>query len=173
MQEITLKEVVPADASILQQISRQTFSETFADVNSPENIRKYLEVDLSIERLRQEITTPGSRFFFAMAGEEVAGYLKLNTGDAQTEIKTADSIEIERIYVLKSFQGMEIGKFLLRAAFDIARSEGFRLIWLGVWEKNHKAIGFYLKNGFVEFGEHTFILGDEEQRDVLMKCEVF
>lgn len=172
MQEITLKEVVPADASILQQISRQTFSETFAGVNSPENMRKYLEVDLSLERLRHEMATPGSRFFFAMAGGEVAGYLKLNTGDAQTELKTADSIEIERIYVLKRFQGMEIGKSLLRAAFDIARSESFRLIWLGVWEQNHKAIGFYLKNGFVEFGEHNFNLGDEEQRDVLMKCEV-
>ncbi len=173
MFNLTLRSVQSHEVASLQEISRQTFSETFADVNSPENMRKYLEVDLSLARLRHEITTPGSRFFFAMAGEEVAGYLKLNTGDAQTELKTADSIEIERIYVLKQFQGMEIGKFLLRAAFDFARREGFRLLWLGVWEKNHKAIGFYLKNGFVEFGEHIFILGDEEQRDVLMKCEVF
>lgn len=141
-------------------------------MNSPENMRKYLENDLSTGRLLKEMATPGSRFYFAMSGEEVAGYLKLNSGDAQTDLKTADSIEIERVYVLKRFQGLGIGKFLLWKAFDIAREEGFRKIWLGVWEKNHRAIDFYLKHGFTEFGEHTFVLGDEPQRDVLMRCGV-
>jgi ribosomal protein S18 acetylase RimI-like enzyme len=45
-------------------------------------------------------------------------------------------------------------------------------IWLGVWEKNHNAIGFYTKNGFITFDKHLFLLGDDQQTDLLMKLEI-
>ena len=51
---------------------------------------------------------------------------------------------------------------LFDTAVNIAKQRKAEYIWLGVWEFNHKAMRFYMKNGFVRFGEHKFIFGDEE-----------
>jgi ribosomal protein S18 acetylase RimI-like enzyme len=101
--------------------------------------------------------------------EKIIGYLKVNFGKAQTDFKEDDSIEIERVYVVVEFHGKEVGKKLLDKAIEISREQNAKSVWLGVWEKNYKAIRFYHKNGFVEFGKHPFILGDDIQTDILMK----
>jgi ribosomal protein S18 acetylase RimI-like enzyme len=103
---------------------------------------------------------------------KIIGYLKINFGLAQTDFKEDDSIEIERIYVLSEFHGKEVGKKLLDKALEISKEKKAKTLWLGVWEKNYKAIRFYLKNGFVEFGNHPFILGDDIQTDILMKLQL-
>jgi ribosomal protein S18 acetylase RimI-like enzyme len=164
IQKITLKEV-----EALQTISRLTFYETFADVNTKENMSSYLENDLSLERLSEELSNPNSEFYFAFCENEVIGYLKINFESAQTEQKTANSIEIERIYLLKEFLGKTIGQLLLEHAFQIAREKGNENVWLGVWEENKRAIRFYQKNGFEEFDKHIFMLGEDAQKDILMR----
>ena len=83
--------------------------------------------------------------------------------------KTANSLEIERIYVLKEFLGKTIGQLLLEHAFQIAREKGNENVWLGVWEENKRAIRFYQKNGFEEFDKHIFMLGEDAQTDILMR----
>ena len=122
-----------------------------------------------MRKIEQEIQDPGSRFYFAETDQGVVGYLKINTGDAQTEKDLTHGLEIERIYVLKDFQGRNIGKALYDKAIEIARAEHFEMVWLGVWEKNVNAIGFYKNMGFEEFAQHDFYLGEDKQRDVLMK----
>jgi ribosomal protein S18 acetylase RimI-like enzyme len=107
-----------------------------------------------------------------MMGQDVIGYLKLNVGASQTEVKDNDAIEIERIYVLKSFQGKRVGQLLFDKAIQIAKEQNAEFVWLGVWEENKKAIQFYTKNGFVEFDQHVFVLGDEAQTDIMMKLEL-
>ena len=154
---------------LLQQISRQTFSDTFAVSNTAEDMRYYLEHNLSEVRLLEELNTPGVTFYFAYAGHEIAGYLKINEGEAQQEFKSQSCLEIERIYILKAFQGKHIGQHLFDKAIATGIEKGLDFIWLGVWEKNEKAIGFYLKNGFSVFGKHTFMLGSDEQTDLLLK----
>lgn len=170
MPQLTLKPLTPSDLPTLQEVSISTFVETFAHLNSEESMRKYLEECLSLSKLTEEFNTGGSEFFFAMMGEEVIGYLKINTGKAQTE-PVENALEVERIYIRKEYQGIKSGKFLLDHAFRSAREKGLKTVWLGVWEKNTKAIGFYERHGFTRFGQHIFMLGEEEQGDIVMKMD--
>jgi len=81
-------------------------------------------------------------------------------------------LEIERIYVLRKWQGMKVGQLFYHKAIDIARERGYAYVWLGVWEENENAIGFYKRNGFVEFDKHLFTLGDDIQTDIMMRKEL-
>jgi ribosomal protein S18 acetylase RimI-like enzyme len=172
MNEIVINKIGIEQVEQLQQIGRQTFSETFAESNSAENMAKYLEEAYSYEKLSVELNNPDSFFYFAMMGQDVIGYLKLNVGASQTEVKDNDALEIERIYVLKEFQGKKVGQMLFEKAIQIAKEQNAEFVWLGVWEENKKAIQFYTKNGFVRFDQHVFVLGDEAQIDIMIKLQL-
>jgi ribosomal protein S18 acetylase RimI-like enzyme len=160
------------DLAALQTIGRKTFAETFEAGNSEENLASYLAEGFSAEKLSAELANTYSHFYFAETNGQVLGYLKVNTGEAQTENQDPSALEIERIYVLQEFHGKEVGQKLYLKALSIAHEQNAPYIWLGVWEKNPRAIRFYEKQGFVEFGEHIFQLGDDAQRDVLMKLNL-
>lgn len=132
-------------------------------------MEKYLEQGFSVEKLLIELENPESEFYFATSGDEILGYLKVNFGNAQTEMKYEDGFEIERIYVLKSKHGCGVGQELFEHALKRAKEKHAAYIWLGVWDGNPRAINFYKKNGFVEFDKHIFKLGDDEQTDIMMK----
>lgn len=169
MEHIHIRQVGINDVDALQAISRKTFFETFAEVNTAENMAQYLEESFSVQRITAELTNPDSIFYFAESAGTVIGYLKLNFGESQTDVKDNKSLEIERIYVLNEFHGKQVGQILYEKAIEVARQSGADYVWLGVWEENPRAIRFYQKNGFVEFGKHVFKLGDDEQMDILMK----
>jgi ribosomal protein S18 acetylase RimI-like enzyme len=172
MVEILIKRVLLEDIELLQKIGRQTFSETFSSSNSSENMQKYLEESFAKEKLILELQNVNSIFFFAQYKNEVVGYLKINFGANQTELKDDKAVEIERIYVLQAYQGNKIGQLLYEKAIQVANESKADYIWLGVWEENQKAIKFYTKNGFVPFDKHIFKLGHEEQTDIMMKLEL-
>ena len=130
---------------------------------------KYLEEGFSEEKLTNELNDTNAEFYFAKLQGQVIGYLKLNFGESQTELKDEKALEIERIYVLKEFQGKSVGQLLYDQAIKIAKNKRVDYVWLGVWEENPRAISFYKKNGFVEFDKHIFRLGDDEQSDIMMK----
>ena len=165
----TLTKVTSNDITILQKISKQTFYETFSAFNSEENMKDYLDNELTIEKLTAEINNPNSEFYFAKLDDEIIGYLKINFGASQTELQDSQAIEIERIYVSKEFHGKNIGQILFDKAIEIANQKNAAYVWLGVWEENQRAISFYKKNGFIEFDKHIFKLGDDEQTDIMMK----
>ena len=169
---LSIQRVGIEDLEILQKISIQTFRETFETMNTPENMESYIRDNLGIEQIKAELSNPDSAFYFAVQNLEIIGYLKLNFSGAQTELKDPEAIEIERIYVLKSLKGKGIGKVLLDQAIQIGKNLNARYIWLGVWEHNNHAIGFYQKQGFVQFDKHTFTLGNDIQTDIMMKLEI-
>lgn len=169
MESITIQQVTLCDLSLLQQIARHTFAETFSSSNSEENMLKYLEEGFSTEKLTRELNDEGSQFYFALLDNQVIGYLKLNTGLSQTELQNDKALEIERIYVLGAYHGKKVGQLLYNKAIDIAERLNAEYVWLGVWEENTKAIRFYEKNGFTAFDKHIFWLGDDEQTDIMMK----
>jgi diamine N-acetyltransferase len=156
------------DLHDLKEISTETFNETFRDQNSPENMRVYLEKAFNLKQLESELSIISSQFFFIYFDKEVAGYLKLNIDDAQSEEMGIESLEIERIYIKNGFQRHGLGKCLLNKAVEIALELNKKKLWLGVWEKNENAIAFYKKLGFVQTGSHSFYMGDEEQTDLIM-----
>lgn len=172
MENIITKRIILDDLEKLQKIGRQTFQETFSESNSEENMRNYLEKGFSKEKLTQEINDKNSEFYFAIVNNEVIGYLKVNFGESQTELKDSKALEIERIYVSKEFQGKGVAQILYSKAIEIAKLKSAEYVWLGVWEENPRAISFYKKNGFVEFDKHIFMLGDDEQTDVMMKLKL-
>jgi GNAT superfamily N-acetyltransferase len=116
MNEIEIKKIGLTHLGQLQIIGRQTFLETFADSNTGENMQKYLEKEFTVAKLTSELTNPGSEFYFALFDKKVIGYLKINFGQAQTELKDHTALEIERLYVLKDFHGKKVGQFLYDAA---------------------------------------------------------
>lgn len=172
MEKIEIKRVSLDEVEKLQQIGRQTFFETFAAHNTEDNIAKYLEEGFSIHKLTDELNNPDSEFYFAILDNHVIGYLKINTGSSQTELKEKKALEIERIYVLQEFHGKKVGQILYEKAMHLASEKNATYVWLGVWEENPRAIRFYSKNGFVEFDKHIFKLGREEQVDIMMKKQL-
>lgn len=160
------------DLEALRNLSIQTFKETFEEVNTEEDMQKYLDENLSIEKLKTELENPNSEFYFAENNDKILGYLKLNFKDAQTEKVEENHFEIERIYVLKTFLGQKIGQILFDKAIEIGREKNLEYVWLGVWEENHRAIRFYEKNDFEIFGKHDFVLGKDLQIDLLMKMKI-
>ena len=169
---INVRQVSLNDIGQLQEIGRQTFYETFAGSNSEDDMQNYLDESFSEPKLRAELTDPNSEFYFAILDDKVIGYLKLNFGQSQTELKDDKALEIERIYVLKEFHGKKVGQILYDKSIEIAKQKNADYVWLGVWEQNPRAINFYKKNGFVEFDKHIFKLGGDEQIDIMMKKNI-
>jgi ribosomal protein S18 acetylase RimI-like enzyme len=153
----------------LKAIGIQTFNEAFAHLNTPENMADYLATAFADEKLADEVGNPYSEFYMAQIDGDIVGYIKINYGPTQTDIKDEDALEVERIYVLNAFHGKKVGQLLFDKAFDIAVKMKKAYIWLGVWEHNAKALAFYKKNGFEVFGSHDFQLGDDLQTDLMMK----
>ena len=156
----------------LQKIYRQTFFETFSEQNSEENMRIFLDKAYNEEKLKSEIKDKESETFLAVENQKILGVLKINTGNAETESGLENSLEIQRIYILKESKGLGIGTVFMNLAEKKARELGVSFIWLGVWEKNFPAQKFYTDKGFRRFSEHDFVLGDDIQTDFLMKKEL-
>lgn len=172
MKKIEIKKVTKNEIGQLQNISRQTFSETFSAGNTEANMAKYLSEELSVEKLTVELNDKNTVFYFATLEENVIGYLKLNFGPSQTELQDDKALEIERIYVLKEFHGKNVGQIFYNKAIQISKQKNAGYVWLGVWEENPRAVNFYKKNGFVAFDKHIFKLGNDEQTDIMMKLKL-
>lgn len=172
-----IRPVTAADVKELQAISRETFRVTFDPFTRQEDMARFLRDGYATEKLLREIANPDSRFFFLVASgrgtdgterPEVAGYLKVNVGAAQTESVKPNALEVERIYLCRSFQHRGIGRALIAYAEQIARQEKRDWMWLGVYEHNLVAQRFYARDGFVRVGQHVFQVGDDPQTDFLL-----
>lgn len=164
IERVSLEELVQ-----LRQLSIDTFVDTFSKQNNPENMEAYLSKAFKESQLKAELENPDSFFYFLKSADRTLGYLKLNTKSAQTDQVMDSALEIERIYVVRSAHGQGFGKALLEFALEEAKKRSLLSIWLGVWERNEKAIAFYKSYGFEVFDTHPFKLGDDMQRDLLMK----
>jgi diamine N-acetyltransferase len=157
------------DAVWIADFSHSTFSETFAQYNTAENMDHFMDKQFSKVKLIREVGVPGNIFLLAHLDGEDGGYCFLRENSSPPELGGASGIEIARIYAGRGMIGKGIGKALMDRCLQIAREKGYAWIWLGVWEHNQRAITFYTKWGFEKFGEHVFMLGHDEQTDWMMK----
>ena len=167
----------PATAADVEQVAAlagRTFRDTFAADNSPDDMDAYVRDSFSLDRVRSELADDANTFLLAFVdgGEQPTGYAKLRTGTTEPNVKGPDPVELERLYVDRSAIGHGVGAALMRAALDEARSAGHGTVWLGVWERNWRAIAFYEKWGFETVGDHVFRLGSDAQRDLIMERPV-
>lgn len=159
----------PADAALVADISRRTFYDSFAQYNTEENMRLYLDEQNPRERQMAEVGAPGRTFLLAYYDEEPVGYASLRESGLPSELAGEQAIEIVQIYSEKKTIGKGVGKALMETCLDIARNKGMKWVWLGVWEHNQRAIDFYTKWGFERFGQHVFLVGLDAQTDWWMK----
>lgn len=132
----------------------------------------YLKEAYDRDKLIGELCDECTQFFFLYDDRELVGYLKLNETPSQTDLNDRQSLEIERIYVIAEFQGRGLGRYLMEQAVDIAMACGKQYVWLGVWEKNDKALRFYRNSGFYAVGTHSFVMGDDKQTDYIMRKDL-
>lgn len=158
------------DALLIADISRTTFYETFAAQNTKEDMDKFLAEQFTTKDLVAEVGVAGNNFLLAYFNNAIAGYVFLQENNLSANEQ--NTLEIKRIYVLKNYIGKGIGKALMQASINLAKDKNKQIIWLGVWEQNRHAIDFYTAWGFKKFDEHDFILGNDVQRDWLMKKQL-
>lgn len=157
---------------IIRDLSIRTFSETFAQSNTEQDLADFIARDYDLAVLKEEIENSNSWFYLVAVDDVPVGYMKLNIDDAQTEPHSTEYLEIQRIYILREYKGLGLGTRLMQTAFDVARSHTKTRIWLGVWEYNNAAQAFYQHFGFKRTGAHDFYVGDDRQTDYIMEASV-
>ena len=160
------------DIDQLIAIAKETYFDTFEAMNNPEDMDAYLTSAFDHQKIAAELSNPDSTFLFLFVNDRLAGYLKTNVGQAQTDLRENDGLEIERIYLKRSFQRQGLGKALIHKGLEIARKLNKAYVWLGVWEHNTAAIAFYYRMGFALIGTHVFIMGSDRQTDYIMRKEI-
>jgi diamine N-acetyltransferase len=173
MNSIHLMRANTHDITSLVILSRLTFEQAFAKQNTKEDLEKYINENFSHTKLTEELTDAFNKFFIAFSGDEPLGYYKLRLKPHPDQPKNTKAVELERIYVLHQHQSKKVGAALMEHAINFARINNFDTVWLGVWERNEKAITFYKRWGFEIYGAHPFMLGNDPQTDVLMKKSLY
>lgn len=155
------------DAHLICNLGTRTFIETFASYNTPEDMKIYIDQNYTVEQIEKEMHEPESTFLLAFDGNHEVGFAKLRKDDNSPT--GSRSIELQRIYIEKEYQGKRAAHELLQACITLAQLKKYDTLWLGVWEYNARAISFYKKYKFEKFGSHPFVLGNDVQVDFLMK----
>ena len=165
---LTITQASHEDAELLAEIGAQTFYDSFSAQNDPENMSQYLAEYFSPAKMSQELAEAGTCFLLAQTHGETVGYTKLRLSDTPACVSGDPVIEMERIYVNLDRKGTGIGKALMKAALTRAAADGYKTLWLAVWEHNTHARKFYGKWGFELVGSKPFLLGKDLQNDVIM-----
>lgn len=167
--------IIPCKAeqlNLLREVSIETYRDTFEDSNSEELMQQYLSDALNLEKLSLEFQMIGSYFYFIYVDKEVAGFLKVNVDDAQSDDIDKGGLEIERFYIRQHYLRRGLGKILMQFAYDLAHQFNKASVWLGVWEDNQRALAFYKAQGFYQIGEHSFDMAGDIQTDLVLKKDL-
>ena len=165
---IQVKPAGPGDALLLARLGEETFYESFAADNEPENIAAYVLANFSLERQAAELADVNTAFFIAEVDGYAIGYTKLRVGTPPEPVPGDRVIEIARIYSRQEWIGLGVGRALMKACLEEAANRRCEAIWLGVWVQNSRAIAFYRKWGFEVVGKQGFRMGNDEQTDLVM-----
>lgn len=166
---IEVREAKFSDVASMREVAIQTYTDTFAEFNTPENLEAFFLEAYSLKRLQEEFNEHGSMLYVACKDQHIGGFLRLRRSAEVEDKLGTNAIELQRLYIHKDFQSQKVGTMLMEKAIGYALEGKFDWIWLGVWEQNFKAQQFYTKWGFEKFSEHIFQMGDDPQIDWLMK----
>jgi ribosomal protein S18 acetylase RimI-like enzyme len=156
------------DARKLSEIAEATFRATFGAMNAAEDMELHCRSSYGEDIQAAEIANPGMVTLLSEHEGRLAGYAQLRWGEAPGCVCAERPGEIQRLYVIADWHGTGIAQELMSACIEELQQRGSDVVWLGVWERNPRAISFYEKFGFVAVGEHTFPLGGDPQRDIIM-----
>ena len=172
MTALRIRRAVATDAATLAALAERTFRDTFAAVNTAENMAAHAAATYGVEKQLAEIESAQIRTLLVEAEGAAAGYAQLRIGHQPECVNADDAVELWRFYIDRAGIGRGLAQRLMEAVFAEAIALGGRTLWLGVWEHNPRAIAFYRKCGFAEVGAHVFRLGDDAQTDLIMQREL-
>jgi ribosomal protein S18 acetylase RimI-like enzyme len=161
---VRIRRATAADVQRLSEFGRCMFDETFAAQNTPEDMRAYLASAFNDARQLEELEDPDTITLVAENGPTLIGYAQLQVCEPPGCVPDRHAIELVRFYVDRAFHGRGVAHVLMRAALQAATPQS-QTVWLGVWERNARAIAFYRKWDFVDVGEQLFVLGRDRQTD--------
>lgn len=170
--DLSFRKATVLDTNLIAQIGAETFKATYSSENTPGDIEKYLKDNFNPETIRSQIEDEFSVFLLGYEGGNIFGYAMLYQGAPPDSLSVPSPIELIRFYVIADVIGLGYGSELMRACLDKTAKMGFSTIWLGVWEKNTRAIHFYEKWGFSKVGEKQFVLGNDVQTDHIMQRSI-
>lgn len=166
----TIRTARSADAARLSRLAATTFKDTFGDENTSEDMERYMAEAFTPEQQAAEIADRGSTILvaehaIASHDVELVGYAHLASESIPEAVLGPAPLELKRLYVARAWHGRAVAQALMDAVLDAARARGAKTLWLGVWERNPRAMAFYEKYGFTRVGEHSFVLGSDVQTD--------
>lgn len=159
---LTIRQATTSDVRIISALGITTCYEAYFELDPSPDLADYCVNFFSLEQIRSEIEDANSTFFIAELGGKAVGYAKLREGKKIECLLGKNAIEVQRIYILEKMKGKRIGKALMEKCFEIAQEKSYETIWLGVWDKNLKAIKFYEKLGMENVGLTDFSDGKNE-----------
>jgi diamine N-acetyltransferase len=164
----TIRKANRSDAALLSRLAESTFRETFGVANTPQNMDLHCRGSYSEKLQAGEIASENMVTLLAEHGQDLVGFAQIHWSEAPSFVQGTSPGEIQRLYVASNWHGKGVAQALMVACLDEMRARGADVIWLGVWERNPRAIAFYKKFGFIECGEHVFHVGHDPQIDIVM-----
>jgi diamine N-acetyltransferase len=160
------------DALALSLLAESTFRAAFRESSSAADMQKHCASHYGQAVQLAEIRDAGRETWLADAGGRLIAYVQLRPEAASPLISDQRPVEIERIYVDAAHHGTGLAHQLMAHVLARAAALGAAAAWLGVWERNQRALAFYRKWRFEVVGEQIFKLGDDPQRDLVMRRDV-
>jgi diamine N-acetyltransferase len=165
----TIRRAAAADAASLSELAERTFRDAFSSLNTAENMDLHCAGAFSPAMQAAEIADPGALTLVAEADGALVAFAQLHLqAPAPACVPASSAVELHRIYVTQRLHGTGLAGALMAAVLDRAGRRAAAGVWLGVWEHNPRAIRFYQRHGFVEVGDHVFVVGTDPQRDLVM-----
>lgn len=166
---LSFRRATAEDAGTIARIGAETFEAAFGADNTPEDMLEYLSASFNVQTIQSDLEDDSSSYLLGYENRNVFGYAMFREGDPPESVGGPRPIELVRFYIVEEVIGQGYGSELMQACIDDATKGGYTPIWLGVWEKNERAIGFYKKWGFQKVGMKQFVLGSDVQTDVIME----
>ena len=157
-----------ADVPLLCQLGGGTFRETYRTTTDLAQLDDYVATHFSPERVEAWFRQPRTATLVAQAGGTPVGYAHVRGAEVPACVSDRQAVELSRLYLLASAQGTGLGSVLLAAALEAIGALGGRTVWLGAYDRNHRALAFYEKHRFARVGTHEFEFGGQVHADLVL-----
>ena len=157
---ISIESLSSSEVEVLSEIGKKTFMESHGHCADPKDIQDYIVLHFNKNVLLKEFENPDIHLRKILVNDQVVGYSKLILNSSHSITDIHPIAKFERLYLLKEFYGLGLGKKLLNHNIKIAKEYNQKGLWLFVWVENIRAFQFYRKNGFNVIGKHDFKISE-------------
>lgn len=150
------------DAELLSEIAAQSFLESHGNAAEPEDLNTYIADKYNEAVLKEELRDPANIYHILYYDGRAAGYSNIVFNSPYPGSEKVNLTKLDRIYLLQDFYHLKLGRQLLDFNIELAKQNGQAGMWLYTWIENARAIGFYIKNGFVINGSYDFRVSERK-----------